>query len=364
MLFAGRFPGEKAASIFADMSARAFCAAGYETLIIVPRRFGRLQVTQRPYRTVVLPTLDAIGVPLLGSVAGAVNLCAFSLMLSFWFLFCSKRTDLVISNDPLPLLVASIFCNRTLYEMHDFPEGTLWMYRALFRRVPHILATNTWKAAELIVRFHVPREKIIVERNAVDISAFGATEKNVARRMLGIAEDMRMIVYTGHLYEWKGADTLARAAALVSNSEFVFVGGVSPDIERFESTYGTAPNLRIVGQVAHDKVPLWQSAADVLVLPNSAKEEISVHYTSPMKLFEYMASERPIVASDLPSVREILPENAGYYATPDNPESFANCIVRVLAEPAIAAAHAARARTIVQEYTWQKRTARILAALL
>jgi glycosyltransferase involved in cell wall biosynthesis len=53
---------------------------------------------------------------------------------------------------------------------------------------------------------------------------------------------------------------------------------------------------------------MWQKAADALVLPNTAKEDISKYYTSPMKLFEYMASRRPIVATNIPSITEIINE--------------------------------------------------------
>ena len=64
--------------------------------------------------------------------------------------------------------------------------------------------------------------------------------------------------------------------------------------------------VRLVGYVPPGEVPLWLAAADVLALPNSAGEAISARYTSPLKLFEYMAAGRGIVASDLPSLREVL----------------------------------------------------------
>ena len=108
-------------------------------------------------------------------------------------------------------------------------------------------------------------------------------------------------------------------------------------------------------------MPLYQAAADVLVLPNTAQAAISREHTSPLKLFEYMAAGRPIVASDLPSLREVLRhgDNA-WLMQPDDPAALAQGIQHLLAEPALAARLAAQAQEEVQAYTWEQRAANIL----
>ena len=119
----------------------------------------------------------------------------------------------------------------------------------------------------------------------------------------------------------------------------------------------------IVGHRSHDEIPIWLRAADVLVLPNTAKEEISAHYTSPMKLFEYMASGRPIIASDLASVREVFNETLGTFFTPDDPVALSVAIQRVLEYPEEAEIKAAMARRGVAMYTWEIR-AKCISAFL
>ncbi|MSU73604.1 glycosyltransferase, partial [Candidatus Kaiserbacteria bacterium] len=114
-----------------------------------------------------------------------------------------------------------------------------------------------------------------------------------------------------------------------------------------------------VGHVPHAMVPLWQSAADVLVLPNTGTQDISTKYTSPMKLFEYMASGRPIVASDLPSIREVLPEDSGFYCAADNPRELAAAIRKVIDGPDEARLRADRAVDLVRAYAWEARARRI-----
>ena len=107
---------------------------------------------------------------------------------------------------------------------------------------------------------------------------------------------------------------------------------------------------------------MWLAAADVLALPNSGRESISARYTSPLKLYEYMASGRPIVASDLPSLREALTrgENA-WLVAPDDPAALAAGIKSVLDDPEHAGAMAERARQDVQGHTWTARAERIVA---
>ena len=101
-------------------------------------------------------------------------------------------------------------------------------------------------------------------------------------------------------------------------------------------------------------------SADVLVLPNSAKPKISSHYTSPLKLFQYMASGVPIIASDLPSIREILTDDTAFWFPPDDERALARQIEYVLSHPDEARSKAARAREEVKKYTWDARASAIL----
>jgi glycosyltransferase involved in cell wall biosynthesis len=358
VLFAGRFPSEKAAGLFVDLNARSLAHAGAHVTVLAPRRLGRGSVSQTPYGIVYVPTLDMTSVPLIASLAHYLSTFVFSFSALIWILFRAPNAT-IISNDAFPLLIVSLFKQRTLYEMHDFADRSLWMYRILFRRVTWILATNEWKKNKLIEMFGVPLEKIVLERNGVDVELFGSKTKAEARSLLQLDPKDRIVLYTGHLYDWKGADTLAAAAASLAEATVIFVGGTENDTERFRAKWSHEPNIRIVGHVPHALIPLWQSAADVLVLPNSSKEEISVHYTSPMKLFEYMASNRPIVASDLPSIREVLPETACIYATPDDAASFADAVKVALSD----SDRARVARGLVAEYSWEKRARRILARM-
>jgi glycosyltransferase involved in cell wall biosynthesis len=103
------------------------------------------------------------------------------------------------------------------------------------------------------------------------------------------------------------------------------------------------------------------AAADVLALPNSGRAAVSRYYTSPLKLFEYMAAERPIIASDLPALREIIAnEETALLVPPDDASALAAAVERLRADPALARRLAANARSAVGAHTWERRAARIL----
>jgi len=186
--------------------------------------------------------------------------------------------------------------------------------------------------------------KITVAHDAVDLKEFEGNEK----ADLGIAK--KVVMYIGSLYGWKGVDTFLEASKQVTEAQFVVIGGERNDY----------PNVKFLGYKPYNELPKNQRAADVLVIPNSGKSDISRLYTSPLKVFAYMTSGVPIVASDLPSLREILNENNAFFATADDPESFAKAIKFVLENPEQAKKRAAQAKGDVQEYTWDMRARKIL----
>ena len=108
-------------------------------------------------------------------------------------------------------------------------------------------------------------------------------------------------------------------------------------------------------------MPQYLAAADVLVLPTSAREPIGARFTSPLKLFEYMAAGRPIVASDVPSSREVLTEETAIFVRPDSVSSLAEGISRALRDQAFSSNISNNARELVKQYTWSRRAEIILA---
>src|SRR6185503_7628942 len=163
--------------------------------------------------------------------------------------------------------------------------------------------------------------------------------------------------YAGHLYSWKGVDVLLEAIARLPGARGLIIGGhpAEPDLARTKATatrLGIAERVTFTGLVEPARVPELLTQADVLVLPNPASA-ISTRYTSPLKLFEYMAAGRPIVSSDLPSIREILRDGVNaLLVPPGDPSALAAAIDRVLTDPELAARLARAALDDVPNYSW------------
>ncbi len=170
--------------------------------------------------------------------------------------------------------------------------------------------------------------------------------------------------YAGHLYAWKGVDILIEALAKMPDVRGLIVGGHErePDLARIRALagrLGIASRVTFTGQVAPADVPALLARADVLALPNPASA-ISTHATSPLKLFEYLASGRAIVASDLPALREVLQHDVNAILVPaGDPGALARGIQQLAPDPALRARLAHAARQTVAEYSWDKRAARL-----
>ncbi len=107
-------------------------------------------------------------------------------------------------------------------------------------------------------------------------------------------------------------------------------------------------------------MPLHLWAGDILLMPYGASCP-TVAWMSPLKMFEYMAAARPILASDLPAIREILDHGRTAWLTPpDSGEALAQGVREILADPQRAGDMAAAARAKVEDYSWDRRVARIL----
>jgi glycosyltransferase involved in cell wall biosynthesis len=177
------------------------------------------------------------------------------------------------------------------------------------------------------------------------------------------------IFYVGQLYPWKGAGLVVDVAARVRDARAVIVGGQTnwtaddPDITALAEqarTLGVADRVELRGHVPYERVPAALAEASVALLP-LPDEPVARLFTSPLKLFDYMAAGVPIVASDLPSLREVLRngENA-LLARAGDADAFAAAVRRLLADRSLADRLGRQARIDVQQYSWDARARALL----
>lgn len=369
ILFHGRFPSEKAAALFAAENAKSMSKYSAVTIVVPSRTGTNAEQARTAYglpKTVeirIVHTPDLFRLPVLRHIAFRTSLITFTYQVYRLLQREGEEKDAVFANDLMCGIAASYTKCRLVYEVHDYPERWKLFYRNLFKRTYLVIATNQWKYDELKREFQIPDHRLLMLRNGVDVEAFLTNRsKEECRTQLGIPANEQIVVYTGHLYSWKGVDTLAAAMEHLSDIECYFVGGTESDVKRCEGIY-KASNLHFVGHRPHNEMPIWQRAADALILPNTAKEEIANRYTSPMKLFEYMASGRPIVASRIPSISEVLTDDTAYLVEADSPSSLAEGIRQTIEDRESACMRGENAQGEVRKYSWNERANRLQRSL-
>jgi glycosyltransferase involved in cell wall biosynthesis/SAM-dependent methyltransferase len=173
------------------------------------------------------------------------------------------------------------------------------------------------------------------------------------RRELGLTA-ARLIVYTGNFDRRQGVETLVDAMPLVlarfPDSMLLLVGGEPHQIEALKARAargGVDGAVRLVGKRPVDEMPEFMAMAGVLVSPRLEP------YVTPLKIYAYMASGRPIVATDLPTHTDVLDLNSAILATP-SAEGLAEGIARAFNEPARSARLGLRARQLVErDHTYE-----------
>ena len=380
-----RLPGEKAHAI-QIMKTCAALAADVDIQIVHPRRVNRpwlqsvvdLQKYYKLPRDVqrrlvgsldlfsIVPKLP-FGKTLAYKIVFAIQTITYHIALLP--LLLTSSADVYYTRDSLTasllVLLRKVSISTVIYEAHRFPSSRLGLElsRWLVNKLDGIVVLTNFLATRYL-ELGIPEKRISVVPDAVDLQDFGVFSKSAARQHLGIDESIFVVMYVGHMYHWKGVDTLVEAATRLSDNEQIWlIGGTPEELPRIEQLAKQLEltNIHLAGYVPYEHISTYMAAADVLVIPNSGDYDISRFYTSPIKLFEYMAAKRPIVASNLPSLREIIVhDETALLVQPDNPISLAIAIQRLQSDSHLSSRLVDNATVLVSKHTWSGRSQRIL----
>ena len=380
-----RLPTEKAHGYQISRMCEALADVGAEVTLLHPRRrqsdqdLARTDVfdyygVRRVFRVRSLANLDVV--PLSVRVPGWMFRPIFFIHALAWGLYAAlvaRRlgADVYYTRERELAIWLAVLGMRTVYEAHVVPAGP---GRAVIRALARsgsltLVVAMTSHILERLVSLGVPRSKSVVEPDAVDLALFRELPPvGECRRRVGLEGDGPIVGYVGRFNTLgleKGIPELIRAmAGLPDGVRLLCVGGpmdVVPAYRELALQHGIVPErLMFRDRVAPTEVPLWIGACDVVTIP-WPRTEFSAFFTSPMKLFEYMAAGRPIVASDLPALRDVLvPERNSLLVEPGDPVSLAAAIGRLLADRALAGQLRDAALQDVRRHTWRGRAESIL----
>jgi glycosyltransferase involved in cell wall biosynthesis len=222
-------------------------------------------------------------------------------------------------------------------------------------------------AIERVAGLEFPEDAVQIAPNGVDLSQYEplpiAAE---ARRQLGL-EDRPTVGFTGHIYPGRGADLLFELAKRMPDVNFLWVGGKPEDVEHWGNQLADAgaSNVTMTGFVENSRLPLYQSAADVLLMPygrsiSASSGQDIAEVINPMKMFDYMAAGRAILSADLPVIHEVLNDGNAIFCEPGNVDVWEDTLRGLLADEKRRQTLGAQARKDVARYTWLARAQRAL----
>jgi glycosyltransferase involved in cell wall biosynthesis len=380
-----RIPGPSAGSIQQINMCAAFAQAGLTVTLVRPwywsmRRsnsseLGNFYGTSASFSVVTLPTFlslsrpekkDRLRIPLLGGVSMMV---AMGLYLLYYVLTTTSKRTLVIYGRNVNAAVVCLWLRkrvlhkrtiRIIFEAHSLAQQPEKLFRYVLHHCDQVIAISQALQQELVRDERIAADIISpvpdgVRREQCVEPPYSTQE---AQAMIGVPRHFKkVVVYTGSFKPGKGVQVFLQAAGMAPEDlYFLVVGGTW--LEQ-ESMKGKGANVHCTGFVPPSRIPLYQRAADILVLPNVA--EGSIHrYTSPLKLFEYMAAKKPIIAGDLPVLREVLRDgDNAMLVPPGDAGALIDAIIRLLKDNELAGRIATNAHDQVWQYTWEQRVEKI-----
>jgi len=388
-----RLPTEKAHGVQIMKMGEAFVQGGADVELVVPFRVQPAQMRQagdvwdyygirRRFKLTRLPSLDLLFLDRylpgwLAYLPFYVQALTFNLCALFYGLL--RPAEVLYSRDWMSFLLwlpwRWLRKRILVLEEHTFPHHGGWgarLHLAVSRRVDRLVVI-TQRLKELYVAAGVPAGRVLVAPDGVDLARFeNLPGRDEARRQLGLPLEKPIVGYVGRFHTLgvsKGLDVLVEAAALLrergAEITLCLVGGPEesfPALRELARQCGLPEDeLILVDRVPLQIVPPYMRAFDVCAMPFPWTEHYA-HYMSPLKMFEYMASGTPVVATDLPATREILRDGQNaVLVPPDDPEALAQGLRRVLDMPDRGQQLATQARQDVVSFTWERRAANVLS---
>lgn len=382
-----RTPTEKAHGLQIVQNCEAFASNGYDVELWGARRWNTPEMravdnihayygVQPTFKIQRLPVLDVMplagGVQVLERVAFYLQIVTYVIIM--WLLVWSRDDDIFYTRDEYLLLALRVLKPRhkLVYEAHLFPQtgGGAWVQRQTVQRAGAIVAITAPMKDALINQRGADAASVMVAHDGIRAARFAdLPDRATARQQIGWQNAPFIVGFVGRLHmlnTGKGVDTLVDALSDMGDDvAFALVGGPDDMADMLREQWlaaGHAPDRFLyAGHVLPEQVPLYMRAFDVCVMPHPHTEQYA-YYTSPLKLFEYMASGTPVIVSDLPAWEDVVRDGeTALLVPPGDVGALRTTIERLKSDSALrdVLAEAAQNR-VFEQYTWDVRAKRIL----
>ena len=354
-------PSKTAHSIYSVKIAEALSKNGHEVLLLAPKASTYREEELKKFYNISYDFKVKLFRSYRGMGSGIINPLCIIFSLSF------RRTDLIIINSLNVALFATLIGLKIIYDAHGFKPAKKkyqkWMIKRFFKSknlIKLVVVTNSLK--EIYINAGVSENKIFVIRNGT-----GEVQSLLTKSEI-VNSSTFNVGYIGHLYKGKGMEVIESIAPELPNINFHIVGGHEQDIAYWKNNL-KSPNVIFHGFVNQSELSQYINSFDVCLLPNqlhvdgSGRRDIG-SITCPMKMFDYMAHKKPIIASDLPVLREVLDDKMAIFCNPNNPKEWITAILKLQNDKTLRTRLADKAYQVFEEcYTWKKRAEKLIESV-
>jgi len=298
-------------------------------------------------------------------------------LIKAFFYIRKEQTDLLYTRDVFNAFLAKLLKQPFIFEIHELPNNRF--RESLLRnvlsspRLKKVVCISKSLKELFESRFGdvLCRKPCITAHDGVDLKNFKITlSQREARMALYLPETAFIAGYTGSLFEGRGIEIILDLAVLLKDVVFVIAGGEGKylNLLRREVAKLNLDNVIVKGFMPHKKIPVFLQAADVLLMPyqkkvlHRQKKHDTAAFMSPLKLFEYMASGRPIVSSRIEVIEELLQNKKNaLLVEPDNVEEWSHSIKYLKMNKEFADKMGRQAKQDVKDFSWETRVMKIFS---
>lgn len=298
-------------------------------------------------------------------------------LIKAFFYIRKEQTDLLYTRDVFNAFLAKLLKQPFIFEIHELPNNRF--RESLLRnvlsspRLKKVVCISKSLKELFESRFGdvLCRKPCITAHDGVDLKNFKITlSQREARMALYLPETAFIAGYTGSLFEGRGIEIILDLAVLLKDVVFVIAGGEGKylNLLRREVAKLNLDNVIVKGFMPHKKIPVFLQAADVLLMPyqkkvlHRQKKHDTAAFMSPLKMFEYMASGRPIVSSRIEVIEELLQNKKNaLLVEPDNVEEWSHSIKYLKMNKEFADKMGRQAKQDVKDFSWETRVMKIFS---
>lgn len=245
----------------------------------------------------------------------------FDVVNSHWLYPDSVAMAKVLENIPIPHIATGLGCDIN-HETYQPVKGQKILDTLASCEAITVVSKNL---KQELVNHNIDENKITVIPNGIDTHHFGIQNKDSCRKSLGIYSKRPVVLYVGRLSEEKNVSTLIRATSILVQKNIKMMlylvgdGPLNSQLNDLVNELGIKNSVKFVGKVSHDQVSLWMGAADYFCLP-------SLREGCPNVILEALSSGKPVIASRVGAIPDVVTERSGILFTPGNTDELSNSL--------------------------------------